>query len=177
MAQQQQGRSPRQADRRGRRRLLRNHAPYVEHARDRKHVYYNGKVIMGADPATIRQIDMMYYFRDARAVYVEGEEIAGADPATFRLGKYQRYAMDKARVYRFRDVVADRDAATFEELAYPYSKDKNGVYSHDKPLAAEATSFRACADNRGRDKYHDYYGDKPICSRTGQGNSRLERCK
>lgn len=136
-------------------------APGV-YTRDRKHVYYRGEVIAGADSKTMEQISG-YYFRDARAVCLEGQEIVGADPTTFRLTKFGNYAVDRARVYHFRNVLSDRDPATFEELQSYYSKDKNGVYYQGKlmPMADPATFFSQ-GGPMVYDKNYFYADGRPI---------------
>jgi hypothetical protein len=121
---------------------------------DRNHVFYKGKVIPGADPASFRPLGEYEYGADQSSVFYQGKKLAGADPASFRILLWPRetppakpgsvylrrppgenfsiYAADARHVWEQDRLMPDRDAATFTLLPMDYTKDKNGVYRNDR---------------------------------------------
>lgn len=102
------------------------------YARDKSAVYYDGRQIPGADPATFELLDR----KDGRTVHVNGNPIAGADPATFRV-LAGAYAQDAGHVFYFADQIIDADAASFRVLNADFecTADEQRAYYRDTVIA------------------------------------------
>jgi len=79
-------------------------------ARDKNRVYFFGKVIPGADPATFQEIGHSAYYRDKSHVWCGNELLEDADLATFQIDDYDR-AHDKYGAFR----MEKRDTVTVQE--------------------------------------------------------------
>jgi hypothetical protein len=121
---------------------------------DRGHVFYEGKVVPGADPASFRPLAEYEYGADGSSVFYQGKKLEGADPASFRILLWPReapgakpgsvylkrpsgenfsiYAADARHVWEQGRPMPGLDAATFALLPMDYTKDKNGVYRNDR---------------------------------------------
>jgi hypothetical protein len=130
------------------------HAADEFYGADRSHVFYESKMIPGADPASFRPLADYEYGEDRKAVFYQGEKLKGADPASFRTllwpdetpsptpgsaypkrppgAKFSVYATDARHVWEQGRVMPDFDAATFALLPMGYVRDKNGVYRDDR---------------------------------------------
>lgn len=132
----------------------------TSYSKDGSYVYWDKKVIEGADPVTIklfvgtlaeeaewlvsrsqRKLELPWvYFRyaaDASSVYYEGRKVAGADPKTFEVwenGKYTHYyGRDKNGFYFHEKLITGADEKTFEVLwTQRYEGCGPGPYSKDK---------------------------------------------
>lgn len=83
-------------------------------AKDSEEVFVNGRVIVGASPATFRVLEGAYS-RDDSTVFYFDAQIPGAEAATF--GPLEGpYAADKRRAYWMGKPIPDADPATFEVL-------------------------------------------------------------
>lgn len=83
-------------------------------AKDSEEVFVNGRVIVGASPATFRVLEGAYSRDDATVFYFDAQ-INGAEAATFRPLEGP-YAADDGRVYWMGKPIPDADPATFEVL-------------------------------------------------------------
>ncbi|MDA2889570.1 DKNYY domain-containing protein [Mycolicibacterium sp. BiH015] len=83
-------------------------------AKDGEEVFVNGRVIVGASPATFRILEGAYS-RDAAEVFYFDAQIPGADAATFRTLEGP-YAADEGQVYWMGKPIPGADPATFEVL-------------------------------------------------------------
>ena len=54
------------------------------YAWDSKHVWYNGRLLEGADPKTFEVLKSGYYAKDAKHVWYHDEIVKGADAASFK---------------------------------------------------------------------------------------------
>ena len=54
------------------------------YAWDSKHVWYNGRLLKGADPKTFEVLKSGYYAKDAKHVWYHDEIVKGADAASFK---------------------------------------------------------------------------------------------
>jgi hypothetical protein len=130
------------------------HAADEFYGADRRHVFYEGKPVVGADPAGFRQLAEYEYGADGNSVFYRGKKLEGADPASFRILLWPReappgkpgsvylkrppgegfsiYAADARHVWEQDRLMPDRDAATFTLLPMNYTKDRNGVYRNDR---------------------------------------------
>ncbi|MCK4635629.1 MAG: DKNYY domain-containing protein [Candidatus Moranbacteria bacterium] len=136
-------------------------------------VYYNEKIVEGADSLTFRKIHK-YYAVDKSNVYVRDynkldsyfmQKIKEADAKTFKPLKYN-YSIDKNFVYHEDKIIKNADSNTFESLNYFYSIDKNNVYAVTSIIeGADPKTFQLVEDyydelNYAKDKNNCYeYGD------------------
>lgn len=110
------------------------------YARDARTVYYEGKPLPTAVPATFRPIEngggIHNYGTDGETVYFGFQPIPGADSKNFEIlwqtihegcGK-TNYSKDLMHVYVGTAMVPNADAATFESLINGFGKDKRGYY-------------------------------------------------
>ncbi len=114
---------------------------------DDTNLFYEGKIVNGADPATFQFITSQYpfYAKDMNQVYVSDYHsspiIAGADPATFttipssddKSGVLvSQYSKDKTHVFWFTHLVSEADPKTFtltrSEYDSAHAKDENSVF-------------------------------------------------
>jgi len=124
------------------------------YGKDNHRVFYEGKVIAGAQPASFQPLAEYQYAKDAAAVFYRGKPLADADPATFKIlewpdettagqpgrvylqrprgERFSVYAIDSRHVWDQGRLVPGLDAATFTLLPMNYAKDKNGVYQNGR---------------------------------------------
>ncbi len=104
--------------------------PFDLYAKDSSRVYFEGRAVEGADPATFEKL-REGYARDNAHVYRSGVVFAGADPSTFVVyppSPGSAFTKDQAHVYLNGEIFPRADAATFEVMFFGYEKDKNNVY-------------------------------------------------
>lgn len=141
--------------------------------RDKNHVYYEDKPIIGADPKTFEQLPPPYLFRDWRAVYLEKKEL---DPTSYRFSKYGTYTIYGLYVYRGMKKL-HRDIGTFEELEPPWSRDRFNVYHDDiKIHDADPASFRAISASSGEDKNYRYEREQIVCKIDPKAQNKYPDC-
>ena len=104
-----------------------------DYGRDKKHAFYEGDIINGADGGSFRVLTKSYA-ADNTHVYVSGELIEKADPATFKVHSYY-FAEDANDFYWDGKALNVRDKSTFKILGSSdswethWAKDKyNGYY-------------------------------------------------
>ncbi len=113
-------------------------------ARDSAHVWYNGHLVEGADPATFVLITDQNgpggtYARDKNHAYIKIPqesfllEVRGADPRTFTIlkdpkGNFSEYGKDRSRIFFLDTVLGGADYATFVVTSPTTAKDKNHIY-------------------------------------------------
>lgn len=117
------------------------------YARDRAHVYYRGKVIERAHPASFLAVPADHgesaYWRDASHVFHDGRVVEGADPATFVAAHRYGYAHDRERVFYRGEVLRDADTASFRLLNDSVAADRTHIYFLGNVILsnADAASF------------------------------------
>lgn len=104
-----------------------------DYGRDKKHAFYEGDIIKGADGGSFRVLTKSYA-ADNTHVYVSGELIEKAHPATFKVHSYY-FAEDANDFYWDGKALNVRDKSTFKILGSSdswethWAKDKyNGYY-------------------------------------------------
>jgi hypothetical protein len=121
------------------------------YAKDKSQVYYKGKVIDGADPASLQPFAEFEYARDATRVFYQGRLLKNADPDTFAVLRWpveaaesgtrfwpprgedwSVYAVDGHHVWDQGRLMPMLDAPSFAVLPMKLTKDKNGVYKDGK---------------------------------------------
>jgi hypothetical protein len=147
----------------------------ANYARDRKHVYYQAQVIVGADPKTYAFIDDNYA-RDDQAIYAFGRRLST------RVGSFQvlgdGYATDGV-LHFYQDVVLEGDGfellGSGAQAGYGYARTSSRVYRHGRWLAeADAKSFEVFHADAGitRDQNTVFFNDRRI---TGADPKTLEQ--
>lgn len=99
-----------------------------DYGRDKKHAFYKGNIIKGADGSSFRAIGN-WYAADKAHVYLEGELVDKADPTTFKVHSY-RLTEDEKDFYWDGKALNVRDKSTFEILKY--SSGENSSWGKDK---------------------------------------------
>ncbi len=136
----------------------------LDFAKDKKHVYWAGRIILGADPATF-QLFGGFYGKDHSAIYKLNEVMTKADYSSFKfVGDV--YAKDKNTVYKNGEEISGVDPATFLPIApfNGYFLDKNGVYFEDKIIeGADAKTFVVLEGSLyAHDKNATYYAGERL---------------
>lgn len=99
------------------------------YAKDRRSVYYRGKLLPGADPESFSVVSESAggaIGADRNVVFCAAERLEGSHPASFALLS-DGYAKDANRVYYFCNGVPDADPATFGRVGR-YWQDRAHVY-------------------------------------------------
>lgn len=150
--------------------------PEVGITRDQHAVYFDDRVIGGADPATFEQVHG-YTFKDGRAVYTEGHKLEGIDPASVRATEFGNYLVDRTSVFKAGQRLPGRDAATFVELQHPWSRDKLGAYYQDVLVPdVDLPSFKTTGLDRAEDRNYRYEGPQRACKFDPQLADALPVC-
>jgi hypothetical protein len=139
-------------------------------AKDSENVFFDGAIIIGADPRSFRVLGSQYefggYAKDARSAYYEESGSSGTvapiprvDLATFANVGYG-YARDKNHVYRFGNIIDGADPRTFSFLGFSgiqgvsgdglYTMDSGHVFYDGVELAeADPKTFALIFDGMG----------------------------
>lgn len=138
-----------------------------DHARDRQHFFYRGKIIEGVIAENIQRTvvsGQTYWINDSQVIY-DDKVLPGASPANF--GGFEGYSGwsysendDKYLVYRSGELLPTVDKATFTPLNDFLAKDKNQVFENNQPILpeADAESFGLLENHDfGKDRNHIYY--------------------
>jgi hypothetical protein len=100
------------------------------YAVDSRHAYYQGRILVGDDPATFRRIEPDHFAASAQHIYYRGLELEGANPATWRiLEGAASYSTDGVYVFTGSVRLEGADPATFK------------VYDSTRGLASDGRNF------------------------------------
>ncbi|MDC0506120.1 DKNYY domain-containing protein [Candidatus Gracilibacteria bacterium] len=101
------------------------------------------------------------YAKDKYNVYYDGKVIDGADPQAFQIIKYgniTRYSKDRNSVYLLNKKIEWADPKSFTVISSSYIKDQNNVYYGDLKIeGADSMSFKSMGEYYG-DGAKDNYG-------------------
>lgn len=105
------------------------------YSHDAHHVYYQDKLIEGADLATFQRVDNSYdYSRDKDHVYYRGVRIPAANPEMFteagsvcRYGSYAIFGKDNDSVFRNGERVKELDPKTLEIVDEQFVRDTDTI--------------------------------------------------
>ena len=127
---------------------------------DKDHVFYQGKLVPGADPATI-EVDHKPLVHDKNDYFYETAAMHVADMKSFKVIKWIEddfYARDSRYAY-FDTVRFEPDLATFKVKTTYVAVDKNHVYRFGEllPRADPATYQEIWKGFYSRDKSHIWY--------------------
>ena len=140
------------------------------YAKDKNSVYSRHKKIKGANPKTIKVLNIAY-IKDDKTVFSDfsfSNTLKNADVKSFEaLGQY--YGKDKNNVYLMGEKIKKADVKTFqvisEESFNHYSKDKNNVYLETYIIeGADPKTFEIIKEepSYSKDKKYLYYSGKKI---------------
>lgn len=150
------------------------------YAKDRYHVYLDGRILAYVDPAGFRLYDderapedddaAVYgqrgrhsgYFKSNFDVFYDGRKLEGASAGTFReMGA--GYAKDAFRVYYRGRLLGDASSNSFQEIGGGYAKDAFRVYYCGRKLDdASASTFQYAGKGYGRDSFNTYFQGRKI---------------
>lgn len=137
-------------------------------AKDAKHVFLQGRVIPGADPATF-EIFEGRFTRDAKNVYVN-HEVYCDDPANFEVVSIN-FVKNSHSVYgagrNGRTEVVSNDVANFKLISdvehHSFCVDSTRVFVNGNELpGAQPQSFKILGGAYSRDAAQTFYFDKPM---------------
>lgn len=124
------------------------------YAKDKYYVYFGPEILVDADTATFVPYEY-WYGKDAKNVFYEDFIIKGADPLTFVTFTGTEYSKDKNAVYFLGRILPSADPRTFQMLGQNYSRDKTNIfYLSDKIPEARAATFSVIENDT-----HDYATD------------------
>ncbi len=142
-------------------------------SKDENNVYFDGEIVEQADSATFEEVEELI-FKDINNIYLitigKACEIGGAglnviedvDVDSFKSVNSHKYFKDKYNVY-FQNgefvTIEGADPNSFEVLDWPYSKDKNYVFSGNEIVeGADSETFEHMWNTRyAKDKINAYY--------------------
>jgi hypothetical protein len=93
-------------------------------------VFYDNEEMTSIDFSSFEIMEATGYSKDKKQVYFLGKIIVDADPSTFSLFNYQLYAKDNKHVFWNGEIIENADVATFKQVGddtFLY-KDKNHKY-------------------------------------------------
>lgn len=122
-----------------------------------QHVYYNGKIINKADPATFQSYDdLSGYSKDANHVFYNTKVVEGAHAPSFRPLEHFYWKDDRLAYGRW-GVIRGADGKSFEYVGAGFAKDKDHVYfGHDVVKGADPHTFEALEKFIGKDAHEIY---------------------
>ena len=133
---------------------------------DQNAVYFEGRVIPGADARTFEYL-AHGYARDRRAVYYRGEVLQGANPRTFRVVGDAEEQPPVVIPDGRGGGIDPRDGADWgrfpeellpgNSLGFGYSKTNFDVYYLGKKIDASASSFQVLSFGYAKDAFNIYF--------------------
>lgn len=132
---------------------------------DRKHVYYQDKLVEGADPATLKAYNKPLC-SDSRDYYYKGEPLHVYDMKAFQILKlddYHLWAKDSRNAYFDNTIIEGSDVATFCVLNSFEAKDNRHVYYFGKVLeGADPSTYTKMKGGYTKDCCHVWYCGKLV---------------
>ena len=127
---------------------------------DKNHVYFEGKIVKGANPQAIKKLDG--FWTDGRHVYFNADQLEHAEVATFQTLAHP-FARDKHRIYYEHLNLPKANPSTFKLIqtaSFSYSMDSNHVYFKHKIIPkANPLTFVPITNgpSHWKDNDHVYY--------------------
>lgn len=135
-----------------------------EYAKDRRHVYFGGKVIQEGDPQSFKVLSDTYAKDNTRA-YFQDKSIPGADSDSFTALSDLNYGRDKNDIYILGGAIRACDPASFRWLKNDWQVDSKCAYTRGKKLPhAHPETFVVINESYAKDAEHVYsaVSDKAI---------------
>ena len=133
------------------------------YTRDARHVFYDGRILAGADPASFEHVPDLQkggedrttvFWKDKNRVYANGVALHKSQPATFRALNHS-YGCDDTHVYYDWHILEDANPRQFVVLDSVMGKDNTNLYVRDQRLShnADAATFRLFDNGEDTDTY------------------------
>lgn len=133
--------------------------------RDRNHVYYEDKLVEGANPATLKA-KKKPLCADSKDYYYKGKALYVADMGTFqvlRMDDSHLWAKDRQNVYFDDMTIKGADAGTFRIINSYEATDKSRVYYFGKVLeGADPATYTIMNGGYAKDSRHVWYYGKLV---------------
>lgn len=133
--------------------------------RDKNHVYYEDKLVEGADPATLKA-KKKPLCADSKDYYYKGEALHVADMGTFqvlRMDDSHLWAKDRQNIYFDNMTISGADVGTFQVIKPYEAKDRKHVYYFGKPLdGADPSTYTIMDGGYAKDSRHVWYYGKLV---------------
>ena len=120
-----------------------------EYSKDKHNVYYGGVTLSDVDMDTFQIIMPNYYAKDKNSVYSRHKKIKGANPKTIKVLNIAYIKDDKTVFsdFSFSNTLKNADIKSFEALGQYYGKDKNNVYlMGEKIKKADVKTFQVISE-------------------------------
>ncbi|WP_369717536.1 DKNYY domain-containing protein [Leptotrichia alba] len=134
-----------------------------EYSKDKHNIYYGGLPLSDVDMDTFQIIMPNYYAKDKNSVYSRHKKIKGANPKTIKVLNMAYIKDDKTVFsnFSFSNTLKNADVKSFEALGQYYGKDKNNVYlMGEKIKKADVKTFQVISeesfDHYSKDKNNVY---------------------
>ena len=136
-----------------------------EYSKDKHNIYYDGITLSDVDMDTFQIIMPNYYAKDKNSVYSGHKKIKGANPKTIKVLNIAYVKDDKTVFsnFSFSNTLKNADVKSFEALGEYYGKDKNNVYlMGEKIKKADVKTFQVISEESfnhySKDKNNVYLG-------------------
>ena len=136
-----------------------------EYSKDKHNIYYDGITLSDVDMDTFQIIMPNYYAKDKNSVYSGHKKIKGANPKTIKVLNIAYIKDDKTVFsdFSFSNTLKNADVKSFEALGEYYGKDKNNVYlMGEKIKKADVKTFQVISEESfnhySKDKNNVYLG-------------------
>ena len=120
-----------------------------EYSKDKHNIYYDGITLSDVDMDTFQIIMPNYYAKDKNSVYSGHKKIKGANPKTIKVLNIAYVKDDKTVFsnFSFSNTLKNADVKSFEALGQYYGKDKNNVYlMGEKIKKADVKTFQVISE-------------------------------
>ena len=120
-----------------------------EYSKDKHNIYYDGVALSDVDMDTFQIIMPNYYAKDKNSVYAGHKKIKGANPKTIKVLNIAYIKDDKTVFsdFSFSNTLKNADVKSFETLGQYYGKDKNNVYlMGEKIKKADVKTFQVISE-------------------------------
>lgn len=120
-----------------------------EYSKDKHNIYYDGVTLSDVDMDTFQIIMPNYYAKDKNSVYAGHKKIKGANPKTIKVLNIAYIKDDKTVFsdFSFSNTLKNADVKSFETLGQYYGKDKNNVYlMGEKIKKADVKTFQVISE-------------------------------
>lgn len=120
-----------------------------EYSKDKHNIYYDGVTLSDVDMDTFQIIMPNYYAKDKNSVYSRHKKIKGANPKTIKVLNIAYIKDDKTVFsdFSFSNTLKNADVKSFEALGEYYGKDKNNVYlMGEKIKKADVKTFQIISE-------------------------------
>ncbi len=127
------------------------------YSKDNIQVFYEAKVVEGANPLSIEVVDDGPYIKDSNNVYCEGEFLSGDVENFSQVEVNTAFAIDSENVYYGCMKLENSDPDTLVQIDNDFFRDKNNVYYQGNILNVDMESFEVLGGGYARDVDSVYF--------------------